>query len=176
MYMNLFRQFVGATLLGLLISTASLAAEKAKIGPRIGQTAPEFSITDLAGKQHSLKQLREKGHVLLIFWSTRCHYCTLLIPQLKEIHKKYQKKGLTLAAINVGYEDRDEVDTYVFEHKIKYLVLNHDNTKGDIAEAYRLVGTPTLQLIAPDGTVKYRGHQIPQLEQLIQVAGNKATN
>lgn len=148
----------------------------ASSGPGVGQTAPEFSSQDLKGNPYNLKKLREKGHVLLMFWSTRCHICHALIPDLKRIHKAYKEKGLTIVAINVGFEDKDEVDDYVFENKLDYLVLNQDNTKGDIAEAYRLVGTPTFQLIAPDGTVRYRGHRIPNLEQLIQAAPKRAAN
>jgi len=147
----------------VLINTAAVA----DIGPKTGQTAPEFSLTDLSKKSHSLESLRKNGHVLLVFWSTKCHICHAMIPRFKTIHEKYADKGLTLAAINVGFEDREEVDDYAFEFKLNYLVLNEDDKKSQIAQDYRLVGTPTIQLIAPDGTVKYRGHGIPDLDKLL---------
>ncbi|NOY67833.1 MAG: TlpA family protein disulfide reductase [Gammaproteobacteria bacterium] len=146
-----------------VISAASIAS----IGPKVGQTAPPFTLTDLNDKPHSLESLRKKGPVLLVFWSTKCHICHAMIPRFKEIHEKYSKKGLTLVAVNVGFEDKDEVDDYVFEFKLNYLVLNEDDKKAQIGEDYRLVGTPTIQLVAPDGTVKYRGHRIPDLDKLL---------
>jgi len=147
----------------VLINTTAIAA----IGPKTGQTAPEFTLTDLSNKSHSLESLRKNGHVLLVFWSTKCHVCHTMIPRFKAIHEQYASKGLTLAAINVGFEDKEEVDDYAFEFKLNYLVLNEDDKKSQVAQAYRLVGTPTIQLIAPDGTVKYRGHSIPDLDKLL---------
>ena len=146
-----------------LAATTVLAAT----GPRVGEMAPDFSLTDLSNQSHSLSELRKNGYVLLVFWSTKCHICHAMIPRFKTIHEKYADKGLTLAAINVGFEDREEVDDYAFEFKLNYLVLNEDDKKSQIAQDYRLVGTPTIQLIAPDGTVKYRGHGIPDLDKLL---------
>ncbi len=153
---------------GLTATTAAAAN-----GPRVGETAPDFSLTDLREKSHSLSELRQNGHVLLVFWSTKCHVCHAMIPQFKEIHNKYHDKGLTFVAINVGFEDKDEVDDYVFEYKLDYLVLNEDDKKAQVAQDYRLAGTPTIQLIAPDGTVKYRGHRIPDLDTLLAKATTK---
>ncbi len=140
----------------------------ASIGPKVGQQAPEFELNDLKGKTHSLKELRKKGHVLLVFWSTRCHVCHALIPKFKEIHNKYNDKGLAFAAINVGFENKDEVEDYVFEFKLDYLVLNDDEKKAKLAEEYQLVGTPTFELIAPNGIVKYRGYSVPDLDKLMK--------
>ena len=170
------RQHYFPWILGTILPFLLAGNAAASPGPRVGQIAPEFSSMDLKGNAYSLKKLREKGHVLVMFWSTRCHVCHALIPDLKRLNQAYKDKGVTLVAINVGFEDKDEVDDYVFENKLNYLVLNQDNTKGDIAEAYRLVGTPTFELIAPDGTVKYRGYRIPNLDQLIQAVPKRTAN
>jgi len=159
--LNIYRYFV------LLLLSLMAASVLATTGPRVGETAPDFALTDLNNKSHSLADLRQSGHVLLVFWSTKCHVCHAMIPQFQAIHKKYDGKGLTLAAINVGFEDKDEVDDYVFEYKLNYLVLNEDDKKAELAQGYRLVGTPTIQLIAPDGTVKFRGHGIPDLDAIM---------
>jgi thiol-disulfide isomerase/thioredoxin len=168
-----YKSSTSMPLLFLLLLTVPVLASATNIGPRVGQQAPEFNITDLKGQPHSLTQLRDKGYVLVVFWSTRCHVCHSMIPEFKRVHEQYDGKGLTLVAINVGYEEKDEIDDYVFENRLEYLVLNNDNTKGDVAEAYRLVGTPTIQLIAPDGTVKYRGHTIPKLSEYLKDSNSK---
>lgn len=153
----------------LLFSTLVFAADNT--GSKVGQTAPEFSMTDLKGKPHSLAELRKKGHVMLLFWSTRCHFCHALIPNFKATDKKYTGKNFTFVAVNIGVEDQPEVEAYVFENELDYLVLNEDDKKADVAEAYQLVGTPTIQLIAPDGKVLYRGHFLPKdLDALLKPA------
>ncbi len=154
----------------LFVLGLTMTQVTATVGPAEGQQAPEFSLTNLQNQAQSLTDLRKDGHVLLVFWSTKCHVCHAMIPRFKEVHEKYGGKGLTLVAINVGFEDKEEVDDYVFEYMLDYLVLNDDNKKAQVAQAYRLVGTPTIQLIAPDGTVKYRGHRIPDLDKLVAVS------
>lgn len=153
------QQFVIIMLLGF--SATAMSAT----GPRVGQYAPEFELTDLSGKSHTLSDLRAKGPVLLVFWSTKCHVCHAMIPQFKKVYQDY--KNLTFVAVNVGFEDKEEVDDYAFEFKLPYLILNEDDKKADVAEAYRLQGTPTMELIDTDGKVLYRGHRIPDIDALI---------
>jgi len=154
----------------LLISAPLMFAHAAAgYGPYVGQTAPDFVMTDLEGKKYSLGQLRNKGHVLLVFWSTQCHVCHAMIPAFKKVNEQYKNKGLSFVAVNVGYEDKSEVEDYVFEFDLNYLVLNEDNKKAIVAEAYHLRGTPTIELISPAGKVLYRGHRIPDVERLMQV-------
>ena len=153
-------------LIGILVALLAAiptASAATIIGPGVGQKAPNFLLTDLKNKPHSLTQLLKNGHVLLIFWSTRCPVCRKLTPRFKQIATEYKAKGLTVVGINVGNENKEEVDDYVFEHEIKYLILNDDQKKAFIAQQYRLIGTPTLKLLAPDGTILWHGYGIPDL-------------
>jgi thiol-disulfide isomerase/thioredoxin len=139
-----------------------------EVGPEVGQQAPEFDLADLNGGRASLSGLRQKGHVMLIFWSTRCAFCHALIPEFKAIHEKYRDKGLTVAAVNVGFEDAPEVDAYALEYDLNYLILNEDDKKESLAADYRLMGTPTIEVVSPQGIVLYRGHFLPKdLEALL---------
>lgn len=154
-------------LLALAIASSSFSASV--VGPGVGQKAPEFSINDLQGKPVKLQDLTSKGYVMLIFWSTRCPFCHAMIPAFKQINEKYKARGLTVAALNVGFEEQVEVEAYVMEYGLDYLVLNEDAKKEALAEKYRLVGTPTIQLISPDGMVLYRGHFLPKdLDSLLK--------
>jgi peroxiredoxin len=153
----------------LLLTGMTLAVAKDSVGPRVGQQAPGFDLKDLDGNPVSLQQLTSKGHVMLVFWSTRCHFCHAMIPDFKAVHEKYRPKGLTLAAVNVGYEVQEDVEAYALQYDLNYLVLNDDDKKEYLAEAYQLVGTPTIEVISPQGKVVYRGHFLPRdLDALLQ--------
>jgi peroxiredoxin len=151
----------GIVLLLMVLSIPLAVAEDA-MGPKVGQQAPPFELKDLDGRPVSLQQLTNNGHVMLIFWSTRCHFCHAMIPDFKEIHHKYKPRGLTVAAINVGFEVQQDVEAYALEFELDYMVLNDDDKKEYLAEAYQLVGTPTIEVISPKGVVLYRGHFLPK--------------
>jgi len=133
----------------------------------ISRQAPDFEIKNLSGKPVRLADLRTDGRVLLVFWSTRCGYCKQMIPQFKAIEKNYRNKGVRLAAVNIGSEDKPEVLRYANKFNLPYLVLNDDAQKADLAENYAVVGTPTIILIEPTGEVSYRGFKLPDLTDRI---------
>ena len=164
----MYRMRVFVVFLLLTVLTGTQADDS--IGVKPGQTAPEFELRDLRGKNRTLTQLRKSGQVLLLFWSAHCHYCYAMIPQFKDIHETYAKNGLKLVAINVGYENRGEVKDFASDNDLPYLILNDDDKKEDIIEKYQVQGTPTLVLIAQDGRVRYNGHRVPDLTKYLAAA------
>lgn len=125
--------------------------------------ASDFTLPDLQGREHRLAELRRHGHVLLIFWATECVYCHAMLADFKRLYRRYAGKGLTLAAINIGAEHNEEVADYVKENAVPYLVLSDRVHNLDVAEAYRVIGTPTLVLVSPAGRIIYRGHTLPDI-------------
>ena len=49
-----------------------------------GQTAPDFTLTDIKGKTHKLSDYRGKN-VMLTFWATWCAPCIMEVPHLKAL-------------------------------------------------------------------------------------------
>ncbi|MGD8407662.1 MAG: TlpA disulfide reductase family protein [Thiohalophilus sp.] len=161
---TLFR-FVLPLLLCLGISVQSHADTNA---PRSGENAPGFSLKSLQGDTVTLKSLRQKGHVLLVFWATECVYCYAHIKDFNALHDQYHQKGLTVAAINIAGEYEKEVRTYAKDNGLKYLVLADRLNNIDVADAYKVVGTPTLTLISPEGKVLYYGYDLEPIKQQLQ--------
>ncbi len=147
--------------------TARDARQSSSPGQRIGTVAPDFTLDALDGTVHSLHGLREQGYVLLVFWSTHCPFCQALIPDFKAIDERYRDQGLTLAAIDIGYEDRPDVQAYVEDHDIDYLVLNDDARKPSLVKAYGVIGTPTIVLVSPQGVIRFYGHHLPDLQHYL---------
>ncbi len=129
-------------LISLLITTGIVAAKEKQTGYKVGEQAAAFNLKSLDGKQYRLSELKQQGHVLLIFWATECVYCYAHVEDFKKLHQQYSGNGLTLAAINIGGEYEPEVREYVKDNEINYLVLSNRLKNLDVAEAYRVLGTP----------------------------------
>jgi cytochrome c biogenesis protein CcmG/thiol:disulfide interchange protein DsbE len=132
-------------------------------GLKPGETAPGFSLKSLDGPPVSLKMLLAKGHVMLVFWETQCVYCYSHIKDLNALQKQYQDKGLTIAAINFLGEYESEVREYVTDNNVQYLILADRLNNIDVAEAYKVIGSPTIVLIDPKGTILFYGYNIPDV-------------
>ena len=85
----------------------------------IGQKAVDFSTYSLiSGDTVRLSDYRGKSYVLLDFWGSWCRPCLQGIPFLKEIHKKYNKKGLTIIGIASESKKEPYLDA-VEKHNLK---------------------------------------------------------
>ena len=150
------------------VSVSHSADKKPAVGYKVGQVGPEFKLKSLAGKTYTLESLRKKGHVMLAFWAVECVYCYAHVKDFNALHAKYNNKGLTIAAINIGAEYDDDIAEYVKDNNIKYLVLSNRLDNLDAGEAYHAVVTPTIVLVAPNGNVVYYGHTLPDLSKFIK--------
>ena len=146
-----------------LLTLLCLPGSSIAAGLRAGTMAPEFELADLDGNSHDLAELRKDSHVLLLFWSVNCHFCHKLIPEFKQLYDRYHGRGVELVAVNVGYESLHDVQHYAKDNELPYLILNDDERKEEIIEAYGLIGTPTFVLVAPDGRIRSVSYQIPAL-------------
>jgi len=166
--MTMFKQLPGLFLL-LAFSINTVLAVPSSTGYKVGEQAPAFELKALDGGLHKLTSFTSKGHVLLVFWATECVYCYAHIADLKKLHQQYLGNGLTLAAINIGGEYDMEVKEYVKDNELSYLVLSNRLKNLDVAEAYHVIGTPTLVLVSPQGEIVYRGHNIPDISKWIKL-------
>ena len=153
----------------VLVMAMSIATSvQATTNHKIGDTAKDFSLKTLSGKKVSLSQLRQQGHVLLMFWGAECVYCYGHIEGLNALHEKYHGKGLTVAAINIAGEYNPEIAEYVKDNNLKYLVLSDRLNNLDVAEALHVIGYPTLILISPEGKILSRGNDIPDVTKWLK--------
>jgi peroxiredoxin/uncharacterized membrane protein YphA (DoxX/SURF4 family) len=63
-------------------SNGAAVAQRAPAGLKIGESAPEFSLPDLAGKTVKLSHFRGKP-TLVLFWRPSCGFCARMLPDLK---------------------------------------------------------------------------------------------
>ena len=83
----------------ILISVISLAQNKPE-GLFINSKAPDFKVKDQEGNEQSLKDLRKKGPVVVLFYRGYwCPYCNKELSRFQDSLQFITQKGATLIAI-----------------------------------------------------------------------------
>ncbi|TCD10728.1 AhpC/TSA family protein [Pedobacter frigidisoli] len=128
---------------------------------KVGQPAVNFSAKLLDGSVLNLSSFKDNKYVLLDFWGTWCVKCRKLSPDLIEIYRKLNAKGLEIISIA---SDRDVkvwkkvigVDqTGLWKHMLlKDAIFDHP--ADDLINQYSISGYPTFILIDKEGKIAGR--------------------
>ena len=89
----------------------------------VGQSAPDFSLTNVDGQNMSLSDFKGKA-VILNFFASWCPPCRAEIPDFVELQKAYADKGFTF--IGVSLVDAKESKDFASKMNINYPVLVDD--------------------------------------------------
>ena len=129
--------------------------------------APDFTLKDLSGTGVSLSDFSGKKGVLVIFTTTWCPHCITIIPDLKHIYSNYKDKDIQVLAVYIN-ETNSNVSEFKSKHNIAYKILL--DSKATVASLYDVKGVPTFVLVDKNGSIRYKGYEIPK-NMLEQVAG-----
>ncbi len=117
--------------------------------------APDFTLTDAAGKEVKLSDYRGKV-VLLNFWATWCGPCTLEIPWFVEFEQEYKSKGFEVIGVSMDEEGWKAIKPYIAERKINYRILLGNDS---VTQLYGGVDSlPTTFIIDRDGKFAFAPH------------------
>lgn len=114
------------------------------------EVAPDFSWKDNSGKVVKLSDLKGKV-VLLDFWATWCGPCRMTIPHVEAIYEKYKDKGVVVIGINLDTGDLSNVQQFINEQGMKYLVVTDPNSQ--VAGLYGVNSIPRFFLIDKNGRI-----------------------
>jgi peroxiredoxin len=115
-----------------------------------GKEAPDFTLTDLNGKEHKLSDYKGK-EVMLVFWATWCGPCRIEIPHIVELRKSISEDKLAILAIS--NESEEVIKNFVQTNNLNYTVLI---SKSTLPEPYSLVtGIPSSFFINSEGKIKF---------------------
>ena len=133
---NFLAIVVGVVLLGACAQVYAIEA---------GQSAPDFSLTDIGGQKTSLSDFRGKA-IILNFFASWCPPCRAEIPDFVELQKAYADKGFTF--VGVSLVDAKESKDFASKMNINYPVLVDD---GKVSALYGPVRSiPTTFVIDKD--------------------------
>ncbi|MBI5710965.1 MAG: TlpA family protein disulfide reductase [Candidatus Eisenbacteria bacterium] len=115
-----------------------------------GEKAPNFTLTDLKGRTHSLAAYRGRI-VVLDFWATWCKPCRIEMPRIQKLYSELKAKGLVVLGVNVG-ESATQVRPFIAKNGYTFPILL--DTRSEVAEKYQADAIPTLVVIDRDGMIK----------------------
>jgi cytochrome c biogenesis protein CcmG/thiol:disulfide interchange protein DsbE len=96
--------------------------------PRIGSSAPDFTVQDAQNKI-TLSQYRGQI-VVLNFWATWCAPCVEEVPSLLEMQRRMKAKGVTVVAISVDVNE-SAYRQFVRDHGLNLLTVRDPDQKSN---------------------------------------------
>ena len=135
----------------LLLLTVVFAACSRQEEPVVeGKVAPDFALTDLAGRQVRLSDYRGKV-VLLNFWATWCPPCREEIPSMVRLNQSMAGKPFQMLAVSIDEGGKDAVERY-FKNSGLVLPALLD-TDHRISGRYGTTGVPETFVLDKKGVI-----------------------
>lgn len=116
-----------------------------------GQKGPGFRLAFMDGKIANLDDWHDKL-VVLNFWATWCQPCTLEMPALEALWKRYRDRGLVVVGISVDRgAPRGVLEPYLRTLGLTFPILLDPELK--TAGAWRVTALPATFIVRPGGEV-----------------------
>lgn len=116
-----------------------------------GQQLPDFSFTDINGKQVNLSDFKGR-YVFIDCWATWCGPCKGQLPHLKNLEERYHDKNIVFVSISSD-KDRSAWTKMVREKSLGGVQLNEPRLDSDFFTLFQVNAIPRFILLNPDGTV-----------------------
>jgi peroxiredoxin len=133
-----------------------------------GAAAPDFTLRDTRGEQHSLRSILARGPALIALYKVSCPVCQLSAPYLERL--------ATGALQVVTISQDDEAATRKFQETFGLTAPSLLDAKQDgyrVSNAFGIRHVPSLFVVETDGTISSSGSGFSksQFEDLGERAG-----
>lgn len=135
-------------------STSPHAQAIPKVGPEVGQRAPDFTAQTLDGATVTRESYTGKK-VALVFISTHCGPCREALPRLEQLGPKAARGGIEL--LLVSSNEAGETRILVESLTLHLPVLVAPSPTNPLTAAYQATATPSYCFIDEQGIVQSAG-------------------
>jgi len=119
--------------------------ETERIGPKVGEPAPEVRLADLEGNEASLQEDFRDQETLVLFWNPGCGFCQRMLPDLKKWEANPPEGTPNLIVVSAGSEEANR------EMGLTSPVLLDQQFA--VGRAFGAGGTPSAVLVDAEGKV-----------------------
>jgi len=147
----------GAAMIGL--------ANKPQDAAKVGEKAPEFTLVDLDGKEHTLASYTAEGNVVVLEWfNPTCPFVKKHYDgerqTMNETIKEFKGEKVVWLRVNSGSERSrtsgvEMNKEYAGKWKIETPILL--DAEGTVGKAYGAKRTPEMYVIDAEGVLRYHG-------------------
>jgi peroxiredoxin len=128
---------------------------------QIGETAPDFVLPGIDGKDYSLSSFKDKKVVVVMFSCNHCPYVQAYLPRLIELQARYADQHVQLVAINSNDDKSypedgfDNMIKLAREKNFNFPYLRDETQR--VARAYGAEYTPEVFVLNSRHVVRYIG-------------------
>jgi peroxiredoxin len=138
---------------------------------KIGERAPDFTLSGIDGKTHTLAEYKDAKVLMIAFLSNHCPDSHAAEGRIKQLVADMTGKGLTLVAINpnnpdglsideLGYskynDGFEDMKKYAAEETFTFPYLYDGETQA-VAKAYGCLATPHVFVFDAERRLRYKG-------------------
>jgi len=159
---NLSKLMVGAVASTTLAFGVLAHDHGDKAKAEVGKQAPDFTLVDTEGNEHTLSDYTKDGKIVVLEWfNSGCPYVVRhhsKYDTMKDTSSEYADDGVVWLAINSGAPGKQghgKDEWAIEEWGIEYPILIDES--GKVGRMYGAVTTPHMFIIHKDGTLVYAG-------------------
>lgn len=125
-------------------------------GLKIGEYAPNFTVTTFEGKEVKLSDLKGKK-IFLNFWATWCPPCRVEMPEMQRFYEEFGEE-VEIMAVNVTSTEKSVKDVTSYVHNEGFTFPIYLDRGRDAEDQYRIPGYPTTYFIGTDGKIQSQSY------------------
>jgi peroxiredoxin len=137
----------------LAVTTVVWAADELAVG----STAPDFTLKDLSGDEHSLSAHKEKAKAVVVVWVSKdCPVSKAYDKRMEALYKDFKDRGVAFFMVNSNKtETPEQMKAHLDANGLTYPVVW--DSGGKVADAYQAQVTPEVFVLDSDLKVRYHG-------------------
>ncbi|MEM1165806.1 MAG: thioredoxin family protein [Planctomycetota bacterium] len=133
---------------------------------KVGEAAPDFTLTDLRNNEHTLSDFTNEGKVVVLEWfSPSCpfvvkHYADEERQTINSIAADYADQNVVVLAINSAHPGHPYADPAKNLKAIESWGMSHSilmDPTGEVGKTYGAQKTPEMYIVDTEGVLRYAG-------------------